>query len=70
MIGSLRFFNLKDLTFHDQASLYFIITTVRAFISVFASMDYMIFSLLGCQNAGPMRQFPKWITPSLATFIR
>jgi len=40
MIGSLRFFNLKDLTFDDQPNLYFIITTVREFISVFTSTDY------------------------------
>ena len=40
MIGSLRFFNLKDLTFDDQANLYSIVTTVRALSLLFTSTDY------------------------------
>ena len=57
IIGSLRYFNSANLTFHDGPHLYAIVATVSILFSVFASANYIIFSLLNLdQNAWPICQ--------------
>jgi hypothetical protein len=46
VIGSLCYFNLANVTFHDGPNLYAISTTISIILSIIASTNYVVLSLL------------------------